>query len=159
MTFGERLEKCIKESNLTQKELAEKIGITPVRLNYWVKDKRQPDVPYIRELAKALNVSADYLIGNDSIATPAPTLSPAALELARIYDTLDPQGQKMVDTVARMEAERTPQPKPLPAGITPIGELPMYKIPYLGDAICDGSIETKYAAKQELREMQEELET
>ena len=64
MTFGERLSVCIKNAGYTQKQLAEKIGITPVRLNYWVKDKRQPDIPWIKKLASALNVSSDYLIGN-----------------------------------------------------------------------------------------------
>lgn len=65
MTFGERLFTCIKNANITQKELAAQIGATPTQLNYWIKDKRQPDIPYIRSLAKVLNVSADYLIGND----------------------------------------------------------------------------------------------
>ena len=163
MTFGERLEKCIKESKYTQKDLAEKIGITPVRLNYWVKDKRQPDVQFIRELANALEVSADYLIGNESSASPTsvPSLSAAALALAQLYDTLDPHSQKIVDTVARMESERPaarPSVSSLPDGITLVGDMPMHRIPYLGEAICDGSIEAKYAAKQELRELQAETE-
>ena len=64
MTFGERLLKCMKDSGYTQKRLAELIEVTPVRLNYWIKDKRQPDIPMIRKLASALEVSADYLIGN-----------------------------------------------------------------------------------------------
>ena len=64
MTFGERLLKCMKDSGYTQKRLAELIEVTPVRLNYWRKDKRQPDIPMIRKLASALEVSADYLIGN-----------------------------------------------------------------------------------------------
>lgn len=66
MTFGERLSKCIKDAGYTQKQLADMIGITPVRLNYWIKDKRQPDIPMIKGLASALNVSSDYLIGNSS---------------------------------------------------------------------------------------------
>lgn len=155
VTFGERLEKCIRDSEYTQKELAEKIGVTPVRLNYWVKDKRQPDVPFIRALANALGVSADYLIGNESPS--APTFSAEAMKLAQIYDSLDSHSQRVVYTVAMMESERE-KPQQLPAGIRPIGELPMYRIPYLGEAKCDGSIETKLAAKQERRELEEETE-
>ena len=64
MTFGERLSECIKSAGYTQKQLAEQIGVTPVRLNYWIKDKRQPDIPWIKKIASALDVSADYLIGN-----------------------------------------------------------------------------------------------
>lgn len=65
MTFGERLLECMRNAGYNQKQLAEKIEITPVRLNYWIKDKRQPDIPWIKKLAAVLNVSADYLIGNN----------------------------------------------------------------------------------------------
>lgn len=63
MTFGERLIHYRMKKHLTQKALAEKLEITPTRLNYWEKDKRQPDVEMIRLLAKVLDVSADILIG------------------------------------------------------------------------------------------------
>ena len=66
MTFGDRLLRCMKEAGITQKHMAETIGATPTQLNYWIKNKRQPDIPFIRSLAVALNVSADYLIGNDA---------------------------------------------------------------------------------------------
>lgn len=69
MTFGQRLKESMNNAGYNQKQLAEKIGITPVRLNYWIKDKRQPDIPWIRKLAAALDVSADYLIGN-SVESP-----------------------------------------------------------------------------------------
>lgn len=75
MTFGERLYECMQQAGYSQKQLAEKINITPTRLNYWIKDKRQPDIPWIRVLADALNVSTDYLIGN----TPESPSKPEAL--------------------------------------------------------------------------------
>lgn len=63
MTFGERLVHYRMKKKLTQKALAENLGITPTRLNYWEKDKRQPDVEMIRLLSSVLDVSADILIG------------------------------------------------------------------------------------------------
>lgn len=152
MTFGERLEKCIRESNYTQKDLAEKIGVTPVRLNYWVKDKRQPDVPFIRLLAMALNVSADYLIGNDCAASE-PALSSEAQALARLYDSLDEHSKRIVYTVATMESERKPEPA-LPKGIMPMSAMPFHSIPNIGTLNCTGELETKYAARQELAELE-----
>ena len=157
MTFGERLEKSIKESNYTQKELADKIGVTPVRLNYWVKDKRQPDVPFIRLLATALNVSADYLIGNDRPESVS-TLSTEAQTLARIYDGLDAHSQRIVMTVAKMESERTADPV-LPKGLMPVSAVQFHQIPNIGTLNCTGEIETKYAAKQEFLELQADLES
>ena len=38
-SFAERLINAREKKNLTQKQLAEKLGITPTRLNYWEKAK------------------------------------------------------------------------------------------------------------------------
>lgn len=71
MTLGERLVFYRNQAGYNQKQLAEKLNILPTRLNYWEKDKREPDVEMIKALAEALNVSSDKLldIKNES---PAP---------------------------------------------------------------------------------------
>ena len=67
MTLGQRIVFLRDEIGLSQKGLAEQIGITPTRLNYWEKDKRQPDNEYLVKIANALFVSTDYLLGNEII--------------------------------------------------------------------------------------------
>ena len=62
-TFGKRLVAARKKLDLTQKELADRLGITPTRLNYWEKDKREPDVHMIKQISKVLSVDPNYLIG------------------------------------------------------------------------------------------------
>lgn len=64
MTFGERIVFYRSKKNINQKQLAQILNITPTRLNYWEKDKRQPDVAMIKSLSEALEVSPDVLIGN-----------------------------------------------------------------------------------------------
>ena len=64
MTFGERIVFYRGKKNINQKQLAQMLGITPTRLNYWEKDKRQPDVAMIKAISEALDVSPDILIGN-----------------------------------------------------------------------------------------------
>lgn len=64
MTFGERLVESRKKAGYNQKQFAEALDITPTRLNYWEKDKRQPDVEMIEKISRTLGVSADFLIGN-----------------------------------------------------------------------------------------------
>lgn len=61
--FAERLINAREKKNLTQKQLAEKLGITPTRLNYWEKGKREPNIEMIGKLAEALDVSPDSLMG------------------------------------------------------------------------------------------------
>lgn len=62
-TFGERLKIAREEKGFNQKEFAEAIGVTPTRLNYWEKDKREPDFPHIRKIIDILDCDADYLLG------------------------------------------------------------------------------------------------
>lgn len=64
-TFGSRLAKIRKERDIKQNELADLLGITPSRLNFWEKDKREPDIGMIKKISQVLNVNADFLIGND----------------------------------------------------------------------------------------------
>lgn len=62
-TLGQRIVFAREKCNLRQNELAKKLGITPTRLNYYEKDKREPDVMMLQKIAKALNVDPNYLLG------------------------------------------------------------------------------------------------
>lgn len=106
MTFGERIIKSREGLNMSQKGLAETLGISPTRLNYWEKDKRQPDIAMIKALASALHVSADYLIDNHNTQNSAPLLSNEALHIAKQYQTLDEHGKEMVEVVIDRETAR-----------------------------------------------------
>lgn len=48
--------------NMTQEELAIKLGITQDSISLWEKGKRLPDTQYIIELCKIFEISADYLL-------------------------------------------------------------------------------------------------
>ena len=105
--FSERLVAKRLEAGYSQKELAELLAITPTRLNYWEKGKREPDVKFIKEIAKLLNTSGDYLLGTGfDEESPENTLSPEALAIARKYEQLDKYGKKMVETVVDLEIQR-----------------------------------------------------
>lgn len=70
MTLGERIVSIRKEKKLSQKALAEKMGISATRLNYWEKDKREPDVQMINMLCAALGVDGDTLLGRKNKTSP-----------------------------------------------------------------------------------------
>lgn len=64
MTFGERLKYLREVYNLKQKDVAERINITPRMIGYYEHDECMPrDSQTIIELAKLFNVSLDYLFG------------------------------------------------------------------------------------------------
>lgn len=63
MLFAERLKKLRKENNLTQLELAEKLGVAKSTIAGYEKAFRKPKMKALNELAELFNTSADYLIG------------------------------------------------------------------------------------------------
>lgn len=65
MTLGERIVFYRKQRKLTQKALAEQMSISPTRLNYWEKDKREPDVHMLNQLCRALDIDPKSLLSDD----------------------------------------------------------------------------------------------
>lgn len=63
MEFGNRILELRKKENLTQEELAEKVGVTRQTISKWELGETYPDLNMIIKLAKAFNVSTDKLIG------------------------------------------------------------------------------------------------
>ncbi len=82
-TFGQRLVFAREQRNFTQKDLASKLGITPTRLNYWEKDKREPAIAMIKALAQILNVDTDFLIGLRDSAQEKKEIPPSTTEAAQ----------------------------------------------------------------------------
>ena len=63
ISFGKRLKELREENNLTQKELAEKLGINAVTYLHYEKEQRQPSLELIADISVFYGVSVDYLIG------------------------------------------------------------------------------------------------
>lgn len=61
--FGKRLVSARKKKGLTQKKLAELLEITPTRLNYWEKDKREPDFFMFTKILTVLDADANEMLG------------------------------------------------------------------------------------------------
>lgn len=62
-SIGQRLERLLDEQNMTQRELAHKVGVTEVTIGRYVKDTREPKGYALADIAQALNTSTDYLLG------------------------------------------------------------------------------------------------
>lgn len=105
MTFGNRLKQARENKGYNQKQFAERLGVTPTRLNYWEKDKREPDVAIIKQIAQILDVSSDWLIGNNLINVDI-TLSANEKQHIKKYRSLDHYGRKAVDSLMDIELER-----------------------------------------------------
>ena len=65
-TIGKRIQALRKERGLTQKQLAETVGVTPQAVSKWETDESCPDITALPLLAEALGVSVDTLLGAET---------------------------------------------------------------------------------------------
>lgn len=63
--FGQRVKAARRKEGLTQRELAEKMLVTPNTVLSWEQGRRQPDLFTVCQLAQSLHVSAGYLIAGE----------------------------------------------------------------------------------------------
>ncbi len=65
MKFEEKLVKLRKARNITQEQLAEKLGVSRQAVSRWEAGESTPDMLNLAGLCKYFGVSSDYLINDD----------------------------------------------------------------------------------------------
>jgi len=63
--FAVRLFKALEKSGMMQKEFADRIGVTQTSVSRYLSGDRIPKADLVASMAKALEVSCDYLCGMD----------------------------------------------------------------------------------------------
>ena len=61
-TLGERISYYRKNVNITQEELAYRLGVTSQAISKWERNQSYPDIGTFAELCRALRISADVLL-------------------------------------------------------------------------------------------------
>ena len=61
--FKVRLNYLIEEKGVTQKELADYVGITRQSIGFYTRGERSPDINTLKKICEYFNVSADWMIG------------------------------------------------------------------------------------------------
>ena len=61
--FNENLKMAREKKNMTQKEVADSIGVAKSTYSLYESGNREPNVQTIKKIADTLNVSADDLLG------------------------------------------------------------------------------------------------
>ena len=86
-SIGYRISKARRHMNINQKELAKRANIAEGSLSRYENDIREPKAAALIQIADALNVSTDYLLGVSDEMEVRPTLTDKTdLELEEIID-------------------------------------------------------------------------
>lgn len=61
-SFGKKLRNARINANLTQEQLAEKIGCSRALINHYESDLKEPRLKTLRAIIEVLNIKPDYLL-------------------------------------------------------------------------------------------------
>lgn len=86
MTIGERIKKIRLEKGMTQKEIAESIGIATNSFSRYEIGEREPNLEMINRIANALNVSPIQLIFNENTNDFLKKIGEKAIEMTDFYN-------------------------------------------------------------------------
>lgn len=76
MSFGNKLAGARRRRNLTQEQLAERLGVTRQAVSRWESDAAYPETDKIVRMAQLLEVSCDYLLQDGMDESGKPATSP-----------------------------------------------------------------------------------
>ena len=63
--LGGRISELLTKNGLTQRELAEMVGVTEVSMSRYIRGDRAPKGPILANIAIALHTTSDYLLGQE----------------------------------------------------------------------------------------------
>jgi transcriptional regulator with XRE-family HTH domain len=145
LSFGQRIVAYRSKKGMLQKELAGNAGLSPTQLNYYEKDKREPNIASIKALAQALGITGDELLGRSTAKSPTQAQTADEIQLLNNYRALNKDGREYLcqtmelittnekytkDTpVPGMEVEPYITERPAPAFTLPRSAA----VPYAGD--------------------------
>lgn len=69
-TIGQRMSYLMKQKGITNIEMGELLNVDPSYIAKFKNDARRPNTYQIDKIARRLNVTTDYLLGNEAVGLP-----------------------------------------------------------------------------------------
>lgn len=106
MINGKRLRMLRENAGLTQKDLADRLKLTPKAISFYERSEREPSGDILISLANLFNTTTDYLLGKDrKISGPANVDLKDIMQNAKIlfyghdYNLSDSERQKITTII------------------------------------------------------------
>lgn len=110
--FSDRLDKVLRERKITQKELAEKIGIRRPTISDWKKNGACPTIDVALRIADFLNVDCRWLVTGEE--SEKVTLSQEEKKLLAAWDELSQADKEEIEMLIDFKSKAA-KAKALPA--------------------------------------------
>jgi transcriptional regulator with XRE-family HTH domain len=94
MHLGQKLKEIRKDKNISQDELAEKIGIDGRQISRYENDKMSPSIEVLIKIADTFNISVDYLLFDNIPRKPLRQNYYSIIEKLESIENMSPDDQK-----------------------------------------------------------------
>jgi len=99
MKLSEKIKKLRKNANMSQQDLADKVGVHLTHLSRLENDHLQPSLEVIKKLMDVFEVSADYLLSDDTDTYEVNIKDKTLSSKIRMIDTLDDKDREALSHV------------------------------------------------------------
>lgn len=100
ITFGKRLTEVRKDKKLSQEEIAKKVGVHGAVIGRYERDEVKPSIEMAAQIATALEVSLDYLVGNTDLLLDQ-TILDRIMDIQKLNDQDKADAFKLLDMFLR----------------------------------------------------------
>lgn len=87
--IGEKMRARISEMQLSEAEVARRLGISPRRFSYYANSEREPDFGLLQKICSVLKVTPDYLFGYSDASGEVPSHAPSIAHLSVAVPEVD----------------------------------------------------------------------
>ncbi|MGN1194394.1 MAG: helix-turn-helix domain-containing protein, partial [Acutalibacteraceae bacterium] len=124
-TIGKFIAVLRKSRGMTQKELAEKLGVSDKTVSHWERDESAPDISLIPVIAEIFSVTCDELLRGEKSSKPS--------EPSDIYNEneLSEKGEKQMKYLFEKALSRLKMKSIICAGVTAAGFVVSLIVTYL----------------------------
>ena len=63
--LGTRISELLEQRGISQRELADRVGVSEVSMSRYINGGRTPKAPTLVNIAKELHTTSDYLLGHE----------------------------------------------------------------------------------------------
>ena len=109
--LGAKIKKLRKAQNLTEVELAQKLGIKQPSLNRWENGKKNPPLKMLKKLSRIFNVSIDTLVFDEKDIEHLSSQEKNIISQIKQFEHLDDKGKEAVLNMINLLASKQEQGK------------------------------------------------
>lgn len=84
--IGEFIARCRKDKNLTQAELAEKLGVTEKSISNWETGRNMPDLSLFKDLCAIIDITINELMSGEKLKNSQDNLDENIIKLTELVN-------------------------------------------------------------------------